>query len=182
MKLDGLSVEGGHKLEATWYDAIDPKVLSRALSSLQVDYARYVFVDLGSGKGRAVFIASGYPFRRVIGVEFAKELHNAALKNSNSWRGRKKCGSVEFVFGDALDFEFPSDPCVLHLYNPFGEGMLRRVLQKLQHSIDTQPRDVIIVYSNPRHDKVLLSVPNVQAISKSPYHVAYRLKPSFLSY
>ena len=38
-----------------------------------------VFIDLGSGIGRAVLeVAAIYPFRRVIGVELVKDLHKIA--------------------------------------------------------------------------------------------------------
>ena len=30
-----------------------------------------VFVDFGCGKGRALLVAAGFPFRRVVGIEFS---------------------------------------------------------------------------------------------------------------
>jgi hypothetical protein len=47
-----------------------------ALRDLPIgDYAQYTFVDVGSGKGRMLFVAAEYRFRKVIGVEFATDLH-----------------------------------------------------------------------------------------------------------
>src|SRR5215813_13439142 len=44
--------------------------------------ARDVFLDIGSGKGRAVLVAAkDYPFARVLGVEFVKEFHEIAQSN-----------------------------------------------------------------------------------------------------
>src|SRR5262245_37566835 len=34
-----------------------------------------VFIDFGSGKGRVVIQAAMYPFRKVIGIELASDLH-----------------------------------------------------------------------------------------------------------
>ena len=42
------------------------------------DVSGYTFVDLGSGKGRMLFVAAERPFRRVIGVEFSRSLHAEA--------------------------------------------------------------------------------------------------------
>ncbi len=41
----------------------------------------FTFIDLGSGKGRVLLMASEYPFQKIIGVEFMPELHRAAQKN-----------------------------------------------------------------------------------------------------
>jgi hypothetical protein len=42
----------------------------RALSIIGIDPGRFVFVDLGSGKGRTLLIASRLPFLRIEGVEW----------------------------------------------------------------------------------------------------------------
>jgi hypothetical protein len=34
-----------------------------------INFSEFVFVDLGSGKGRTLLMASDYPFRRIAGVE-----------------------------------------------------------------------------------------------------------------
>src|SRR6266487_940212 len=39
-----------------------------------IDLSAFTFVDLGSGKGRALLIASMYPFARIVGVEVQPEL------------------------------------------------------------------------------------------------------------
>jgi tRNA G46 methylase TrmB len=43
-------------------------------------YSQYTFIDVGSGKGRVLFVAAEYPFRKVIGVEFQMPIgHDGAL-------------------------------------------------------------------------------------------------------
>jgi hypothetical protein len=42
------------------------------------DFRDFVFVDLGSGKGRTLLMASDYPFRCIVGVELLPALHQAA--------------------------------------------------------------------------------------------------------
>jgi cyclopropane fatty-acyl-phospholipid synthase-like methyltransferase len=60
--------------------------LSRALDRLQLDPRDFVFVDLGSGKGRVILRAATRPFRRVEGVEFSEPLHRVALRNIDNAR------------------------------------------------------------------------------------------------
>jgi hypothetical protein len=43
---------------------------------LKVDRQRFTFIDLESGKGRALLIPAQYPLKSVIGVEFSQTLHD----------------------------------------------------------------------------------------------------------
>ena len=54
------------------------------LFNLEEDLSRFCFIDFGSGKGRVLLVASHYPFREVVGVEFAPELHQIAQTTSTS--------------------------------------------------------------------------------------------------
>jgi hypothetical protein len=178
--LDGLTIKGPHSLEATGYGALGPKIFFHALSSLRINFSDYAFIDFGSGKGQAVLLASCLPFKRAIGVEFAKELHDIALSNARSWRRKRICGRVEFVWADVLEFEIPQEPCVMYLYHPFSEFILRGVLENILRSIALFQRDLIIVYVNPAYEQAILSLPNVEPISRSLKHAycAYRILPS----
>src|SRR6202167_2877534 len=46
-----------------------------------IDLSEFVFVDLGSGKGRTLLMASDYPFQRIVGVELLPALHETAKGN-----------------------------------------------------------------------------------------------------
>src|SRR3984957_17090364 len=74
-----------HDLHNNGYFAVAPSVfhsIMRAmLEQLHLDFQRFRFVDLGSGKGRALLLASDYPFREIIGVELSPELDQIARAN-----------------------------------------------------------------------------------------------------
>ena len=63
------------------YEAITPEAFHGLLASIDLGDHDLTFIDLGSGKGRAVLLASLYPFRRLIGVEFSPELTEVARLN-----------------------------------------------------------------------------------------------------
>ena len=69
--------ELGLTRDSIQYEGIAPKTLRKALAALG-PLDGYTFVDLGSGMGRAVLVASEFPFRRIVGVEIAPELHAIA--------------------------------------------------------------------------------------------------------
>ena len=55
---------------------------------------------------------------------------------------------------DALDFRFPHDNLVLYFFNPFGSATMQRLLEGLEHSLDRNPRDVLVVTVFPQFDSL----------------------------
>lgn len=120
------------------------------------DYSQYSFLDLGSGKGRMLFLAAEFPFRRVVGVEFAAELHDCAIRNIARYRGiRGKCREIDSVHVDAAEYNFPDGNLVVYLFNPFGPPVLDKVMDNLRKSLDLSPRHVILVLVTPEHAAVV---------------------------
>jgi len=107
-----------------------PSSFKLALSRLgELDFEDYTFVDLGSGKGRTLLLASEYRFNRIIGVEFSKALHEAALDNVRRYGKRSgESTRIECVCGDATTFALPADPLVIYLFDPFQGELLARVV------------------------------------------------------
>lgn len=117
-----------------------------------------VFLDLGSGKGRAVLLAAGRPYKRVIGVEVSPELHRAAVRNRARSRRRVRCGAIELVNADALDYAIPDDVTVAFLFNPFRGPIFESVARRLAESAKRVPRTLTIVYANPQEEEALRAV------------------------
>src|ERR1700754_2580229 len=65
----------------TAYYGISASGFDPIFEALNLDWQRFTFVDLGSGKGRALLLASRFPFRRIVGVEIAPELSRVAAAN-----------------------------------------------------------------------------------------------------
>ena len=40
----------------------------------KINLQEFAFIDIGSGKGRALLLASQYPFQRILGIELLAEL------------------------------------------------------------------------------------------------------------
>jgi hypothetical protein len=114
------------------------------------DHSTFTFVDLGSGKGRILFLAAEYPYTLIQGVELVEELHLQAERNIRSCRiGKLRGRRIESSFLDAMDFEFPPGNLVLYLFNPFPASTLQRVLENLAASLDRSPRQVLVVLQFP---------------------------------
>lgn len=108
-----------------------------------------VFVDFGCGKGRILCAAAGYPFQRVVGVEFAPELCAICRDNIAAYRARMRPRAVlSVVEGDAVDYAFAGDEEVLFFFNPFRPRVMTALMAKIHASIRAQPRDVLLIVSN----------------------------------
>ena len=62
--LGALDATGRWASHGNRYEATTPALFHRALEGLQIDFGRFTFVDIGAGKGRALLLASEYPFPR----------------------------------------------------------------------------------------------------------------------
>ncbi len=146
--------------------------LRRILPRREVS-ANDVFIDFGSGKGRAVIEAARYPFRRVIGVELSEVLHDIARKNIESSASRLQCQDVLLVHSDVLDYSIPDDVTVVFLNNPFRGATFAEVINRLLASVDHNPRELRIIYGNPIEEPFLLSTGRIH-----PVRTARGLRPT----
>jgi SAM-dependent methyltransferase len=116
----------------------------------------FSFVDLGSGMGRAVLLASELTFREVVGVELNPTLARIARKNVAAWHAAGRVRApIRMVCGDAVEFSFPDGPCMAFLFNPFGAPVLRQVLKGLVKGFDGRPGHFDLLYVNNEHESVL---------------------------
>jgi len=114
-----------------------------------------VFYDVGAGSGRALLVASRFPFRRLIGIELSAGLHAVAQANLSRCR-RPPTMPVKIICGDALVESFPEDATVVFFYNSFGGEALDRFIGHMVAAIDRHPRPLRFVYLNPQaHDRLL---------------------------
>src|SRR5690606_35080208 len=130
---DDLTILGPNRAYGHGHRPTPRRTIRWALEALPDDVVRQsTFVDLGSGRGRAVLEAARLPFRRALGVEFAEELHDDALLNLRHWpRSLMACRDVDFIHADAATVALPAERLVVYLFDPFNERMTTRVAARL---------------------------------------------------
>jgi SAM-dependent methyltransferase len=138
------------------YQPTEPTLFREMMAALPIDFREFTFIDIGSGKGRALLLAAQYPFHRIIGVELIPDLHRAAEENIAEWQARtRQDTSIEALYMDAREFVFPETPLVVYLFNPLPEAGFRQVARNLEQSWKRAPRAVWILYHNPLLENVL---------------------------
>jgi SAM-dependent methyltransferase len=147
------------------YQPTEPAAFHEMLDVLQqtpnpdqttINFRDFTFIDLGSGKGRTLLMASDYPFRRIIGVELLPSLHQIAQQNLRQYKNvTQKCFALESICADATAFPLPAGPLVIYLFNPLPESGMRQVVLNLEKTLDDHPRTVYVLYHNPLLEHVL---------------------------
>jgi SAM-dependent methyltransferase len=157
------------------YQPTDPALFREMMANLPIEFDQFTFVDLGSGKGRTLLMASEYPFRKIVGVEVIAELHHAAEENIRVYRSpTQRCRQIESVLADARKFELPEEPLVLYLFNPLPERAFSEVLQRLAKSLTGAPRPAWVVYHNPLLEGALDASGFLEKAGGTPQYSVYR--------
>jgi predicted RNA methylase len=158
------------------YSPTPTRLFRKILRSLPVRTpSSFTFVDLGCGKGRTLLLAAERGFGRVIGVEFDPELAAAARRNIAAYElaAPSRAGLIEVVEADAACYDFPVEPTVVFLFNPFGEATLRAVVDRIEETLALWPRPFVVAYYNPMHTEVLDGSITLRAVTRNSRWTVY---------
>jgi SAM-dependent methyltransferase len=141
--LESLTLTGDAN-DAIAYAPTPYSTLRRMFRALPVSPSECAFIDFGSGRGRTLVLASKYGFKEIVGVEFARELHDDACRNIAASGAR----NARSVLCDARAFELPDIPCVLFFFNPFSGETLSKVAANVLMSFRRCPRRIVVALLN----------------------------------
>jgi hypothetical protein len=151
--LSDLEIASPNWIYADGYWPTPSHVFEDALSGLTTNFENLVFIDFGSGKGRVLLMASEFPFRKIIGVEFAAELHAIAEENIERYRSStQKCRDVTSVCTDFTQFPIPWEPLFVFLYNPSSREITSALACNIAQSLRDHPRELWVLYVTPFYD------------------------------
>lgn len=183
LRYGDIDFDWDHRVDTTWsnlavgtrirevlagrgYQPSDPLTFHEIMARMPIDFAEFTFIDLGSGKGRALLMASDYPFRRIIGVELLPELHAIAEENVRKYSSqRQQCRNFELHCGDARRFQLPPEPLVVFIFDPFPGDILREVIAGLERSVREAPRKVYLAYQNPISERMVAEFSGLRQVA-----------------
>jgi SAM-dependent methyltransferase len=146
-----LDIASPNWIHAAPYWPTPSSFLAGTLSGLDLHYEDFTFIDLGSGKGRVLLMASEFPFRRILGVELSTELHAVAQRNIQGYQGTgQRCRDIASLCMDFTKFEFPDEPLFLFLYNPASRHLTEILAKNIMRSLEQRERPVWILYVTPQ--------------------------------
>ena len=66
---------------------------------------------------------------------------------------------MRIVCGDITEFQFPANPCVAYMFNPFREPVLKATLRHMEKSFWGRPGQLDLIYANDEHEDLLSANP-----------------------
>ena len=135
--------EHGTALVSTSIDFLS-QLLDDLERTMEKPFNKSLFVDFGSGKGAAIIHAKRLGFEKVVGVEFAKELHESALNNIKAL----SLDGVESLYEDATEYTLAKETSLIYFFNPFDEVVMQKVFENIMKQKDSFENDVYVIYGN----------------------------------
>lgn len=152
-------------LDQTRYNGYEPcnPSLLKILKQIVVP-KNSAIIDIGCGKGFAMFLLSQFSFSRVDGIELSPALALLAQNNLSICGIRDDffhifcCNAVNFDDWDHYSHAF--------LYNPLKEDTLQLIISSISRSLDRYPRQFTVIYFNPVF-KSVFETSNIFPFSKN---------------
>ncbi len=118
----------------------------------------YTFYDVGAGKGRALLLASQFPFAAVEGVELNAALCAIAQANIDLWMRDRKAAPLAPITvhnADATKHPLPKGPTLAFLFHPFEDAVLKRFISHVERHLAQHPHAFDLMYVNAEHGSLL---------------------------
>jgi len=143
---DGQARKGNNVYRPFWR-----KEFFQAIDALCIRPEHWTFVDVGSGKGKLLLLASHFDFAEIIGIEYAPGLHQVAVGNIHDFSKRSKFKkTIMSVNADALAWPIPKRPAIFFAYNPFDLATTRAFFSRLDDHATHTGSPTILIYGNLR--------------------------------
>jgi SAM-dependent methyltransferase len=174
VKVADLDVSEDIRKHSVRYEPTRVWLFDNILNQLPIAYENYIFVDFGSGKGRALLLASKFPFKKIVGIETSPGLCKIARENILKYKDKdQKCNDISCLCLDVRDFEIIKENTLFHLYNPFDEHVMGTVLSNIENSLRRYPRIIFFIYTNPKHREVIEGAGFLHIIRKDKRYRVY---------
>lgn len=138
---------------ATIYMPVSYDVLEDVLAHVHIAGYQH-FLDIGSGKGRALCVAAYHGVPKVTGIDFSTEFCRAAKANLQTLQQQKPGFTYEVINNDAFYYAIPPDVDCIFLFNPFDAVIMHGVVANILDSHAENPRRMTIIYANPQYKEI----------------------------
>lgn len=165
--LNELKLKGNQLKHATEYMPVSYFTLEALMQRIPQDLKQGIFLDIGCGKGRAMCVAAAFGYKQVAGIDFAKQLIDAAEKNLEQTKKRHPLTQYHLAWADVHGLHISEQVTTIFMFNPFDEFLVKQVIKKINSSLEKRPRRLLVLYCTPRHEHLFFD---------EGYDVIFRIK------
>lgn len=133
------------------YEPTPYVVLKRLAESGLIGRNDHIF-DYGCGKGRVLVFMAREIGCSGTGIEYDQKLFEQAEANITA----ASLPEISIIQGNAETFPVPEDVTRFFFFNPFGESILRRVLDRINESYYKRPRELLLFFYYPTEEHIAL--------------------------
>lgn len=150
---------------ATIYMPVSYSLIEKTLEQIDGSNKKH-FLDIGCGKGRALCVAAHFGFNQLTGIDFSEKFCEAAIKNLNNTKLQLPAINFSIINQDAATVKVRADTDCIFLFNPFDEVVMKKVVENILKSLESNHRLLNIIYVNPLH-KNLFTEKNFEEVYHS---------------
>ena len=149
------------------YQGASYYVLGLLFDELKKHTTNTSFIDYGCGKGRVLIMAAIKGFKKIVGIDLAKEL--CVISSENIDKVKSQFSKTQFTIeqADATLYTNIDQIQTFFFFNPFGRSVMDKVVEQIDKSIIRNPREVFIIYINPLY---------VDCFIHNNYNLVYELR------
>ena len=129
------------------YQGASYYILQNLFKKLPADTKKKLFIDLGCGKGRVLAMAQINGFSKLYGIDISIDLIEDSKKNLQFFNTSNT--EITLKQADASSFQFPENTGTVFLFNPFGETVMKKVIEHALAYCQNKENKLSIVYVNP---------------------------------
>ena len=152
----GISEKDGNKYQPS------SGIFKKALKKLNIS-DKDCILDIGCGKGRAMYMMSGFPFKCIEGYDLSDEMVKVANNNFKITKTDDRCRAFK---ADAGVFTEYTKYNYFYAFNPVPEVVFKRMLANIIDNIDANPRKCFFIYLNPVYDSFVIAETKFKPVFK----------------
>ena len=175
VSVGAIDIDESRLAHSNRYEAVVPESFAEMMGCLPITHNEFVFLDIGSGKGRALLLASMFPFKEIVGVELSASLTAIARNNIRIFDDpRMKCRSIRVESGDGGAYLPAPVDTILYLYNPFDGHVMQPLVNTLQRWLVESRQRLYVAYQVPVCRALFDRAPAFELVHTAQRFLIYR--------
>lgn len=160
----GTSVERANDYSAS------PRDVIYALRRYKISQSDSI-IDIGCGKGLAMYYMAQFPFGHIAGLELSEALIGDVYTNLTKII-KPKCSQevlrerFSLIVADAGLYQKYDDFNFFYIYNSLPKGVMREFVERVKESNRRNPRKIVLLYLMPEYPDEVLDAGGFRLIKK----------------